>query len=514
MQEGRKSDTLNIKEIMLEWMKMVLHFWYFGVLGCVLGAIFGYLIGNMLYTPQYTSYASVVVRQGFAGESSGEDSTTEELESVNQVELTDQLDLIAQLSKVSTITDNSALATSLSYIMNSEVMQKMIAAELNLTKLSSTISVSELAGTNLLTIKVTDANAAVAQEVLDTLLASYPKIAEYIVGVTQLTMIENSGEAIEPNNDSPVIQNIIIGICYGIGIFVIVLFCIILGRKTVHSSDDMKELKEIQDLGSIPYIHHKKKSRNATSAEPEYERESFMQANSALANQLIRDSRKIRNQVYLFTSTHAGEGKSTISLHTALILMRKKYKVLLVDADLYNSSLCRAYRGEAVKRLQHVLKGECEPKDAIIPYKNTRLHYILGNQEKNSEDQYQLLSGNKMKLLVEEWRKEYDFILIDTPPVSLLAEASLLGQLADKAVLVVRQNQVYKLDALRTIERLENSGVALLGFVMNGVKYGRTSYGYGHGNYYGYRYGKKYGYYGEYYGASGTRKKSRINRRT
>lgn len=489
---GQGRDIIDVKETLTEWMKMALRFWYFCAIGCILGGVFGYFIGNLLYVPKYTSYASAVVRQGFAGEDSTEDKIVAELDAATQVELTEQLAVIAQLSKVSVTTDNSSIATSLSYIMNSTVMKTIIAEQLEVENLTSTIAVDTLDQTNLIMIEVTDSNPVVAQEVLSTLLTSYQNIAEYIVGLTQLTIIENSDIAIEPNNQSSVLQNIIIGICYGIGIYLVVLLSMILGRKTVNRGEDILEMKEIKQLGSIPHFGKKKKLQNIDE-EMNYQSRNIEEANSSLANHLIRDRKQEGNQVYLFTSTYSGEGKSTVSLHTALVLIKKKYRVLLVDGDLYNSSLCKALGKEDKKGLGDVIQGKCKTKEAISLYKNTQLHCILGNRGKRKDDPYQLLSGEHMKDLLLEWKRDYDYIIIDTPPIAALADASLLATLADKSIIVFRQNQVHKLEALRTIERLEHSGVDLLGFVMNGVRYADAKYGYG--------YNKKYGYgYQNYYG--------------
>ena len=104
--------------------------------------------------------------------------------------------------------------------------------------------------------------------------------------------------------------------------------------------------------------------------------------------------------------------------------------------------------------------------------------------------------------ILEEARREFDYVIVDTPPCSLLVDAAELSDLADCAMMVIRQDYASRSQILEGVKLLSDNGLPMLGCVINGVAGNLASNGYRYGNGYGYGYGHGYGYhYGYGYGS-------------
>ena len=118
-----------------------------------------------------------------------------------------------------------------------------------------------------------------------------------------------------------------------------------------------------------------------------------------------------------------------------------------------------------------------------------------------------LLAGDRMKELLDWARKNFDFVILDLPPMNASSDAESMTYLADACLLVVRQNSAVAPALNKAIASLDGHRAEMLGCVLNNVYATRLSSGGGYGYGYGYGYGayKKYGYYGNY-GSGGSRR--------
>ncbi len=196
-------------------------------------------------------------------------------------------------------------------------------------------------------------------------------------------------------------------------------------------------------------------------------------------------------KVVTFTSCTANEGKSTISLETVRSFAELGKKALYIDCDLRKSILNNKLdEGQFRKGLTHYLTGQSDLKNVIYTdnsLEDAKFDLIPAGPVSNSPTE--LLGSNKFKNMVEDLRKEYDIIIIDTPPLMSVIDASIVSTCADGSVLVVEAgNMNYKL-VQKTRDKLLSSGSRILGVVLNKVDKSRKGYGY-----YKYGYGKEYGY--------------------
>ncbi len=195
------------------------------------------------------------------------------------------------------------------------------------------------------------------------------------------------------------------------------------------------------------------------------------------------------NTVILFTSCSPNEGKSSISFNLARSMAEARKRVLFIDADLRKSVLLGRYRISGnIKGLTHYLSGQCGLDEIIYATQIERLYMILsGIVPPNPAE---LLDSRLFKMIVAGFKNNYDYVIIDTPPLGNVIDAAIIGQVADAAILVLGAGDISRKFAQITLEQLKKTNCKVLGAVLNKVDLRENGY-----------YGKYYGkYYGEYYG--------------
>lgn len=191
----------------------------------------------------------------------------------------------------------------------------------------------------------------------------------------------------------------------------------------------------------------------------------------------------------VLTSSTPNEGKSTVSLGLAISLAEGGRKVLLVDADLRKSVLMGRHKVmNEVKGLSHYLSGQANLNDIVCATQQEGMYMIFAGVVPPNPSE--LLGSARFQDLIEKAEKEYDYVIIDAPPLGSVIDAAVIARVCDASVLVVAANTVsYKF--IRTVKsQMEKTDCPILGVVLNKVNMKQNKY-----------YGK---YYGNYYGESGS----------
>ncbi len=179
------------------------------------------------------------------------------------------------------------------------------------------------------------------------------------------------------------------------------------------------------------------------------------------------------------TSAVAGEGKSITLLNLAISVAEDGHKVLLIDADLRRPAMARLLVEKSDPGLSNVLAGFATAEEAIRKEMYPNLDVLFsGDIPLNPSE---LLGSDKMRDLIAELSEQYDYILVDTPPVNVVSDASIVTNLLDGVLLLVRQGRSRKDHVKRAVANLELTGIRPMGFVLNGVDLSQgKSYGYGY----------------------------------
>lgn len=257
---------------------------------------------------------------------------------------------------------------------------------------------------------------------------------------------------------------------------------------TVKQPEDLERLLGIATLGVIPLIRGGGKDRDKDSAglalsTIEDPRSAFAEAYRSVRTALQFSTADGAPRVLMLTSTAAGEGKSTSALSLAIHFAQAGKRVLLVDADLRNPSLHRTLEIENTQGLTNVLAGEAQAYAVTKPTTVSNLFIMpTGPLPPNPAE---LLSGAKMLALINLAAEKFDHVIIDGPPVLGLADALVLGNLAEATILVVEAGITRRGFAQNAIKRLRSSHTRLLGGILVKVDARGNAYGY-HQNYYYY----------------------------
>ena len=214
----------------------------------------------------------------------------------------------------------------------------------------------------------------------------------------------------------------------------------------------------------------------------------FDEAFNSLAVNLKYIAKQDQCAVVAVTSHFSGEGKSTVSYNLSFTLAQQGRRVLLIDADLRRGRLHRYFDEERSNGLTDYLCGIKKSKEIVRKSNVEGFDYVSAGATTMSP--IKLLDRKEFALFIDEMRKNYDWIIIDSAPVGMVSDALMVMRIVDGAILVADQKKSRKNDVARAVESLKVSKVDILGFVLNNAENIRNAKGRGRYSRY-----ERYGYY-------------------
>lgn len=205
-------------------------------------------------------------------------------------------------------------------------------------------------------------------------------------------------------------------------------------------------------------------------------------------------------KVIVVTSSLQSEGKSISAANLAISYAMTDCRVLIIDCDLRRPKLARLLNQSSKIGLSNVLMRPELLREAILPAVVEGVDVLLaGDIPPNPSE---LLGSPRMERLIEDLRKTYDYIILDSPPVNMVTDAVVLAPKSDGVLFLVRANQSERGAVMHAVDQLGYANAKILGFVLNGVDMESGPYGYGKYRYkkykrygrYGYGYSRGYGY--------------------
>jgi exopolysaccharide transport family protein len=295
---------------------------------------------------------------------------------------------------------------------------------------------------------------------------------------------ETPRHPIKPKKKLNLLLGLIVGLTLGVGLAFFIEYL----DNTIKSPDDIKRLLSIPYLAPIPMFD----TANAEYEVPEAvamnePKSTASESYRGLRTSLLFSSAEHQPQVILVTSSGPGEGKTGTSLNLGITMAQAGSRVLLIDADLRRPRLHNALKVGREEGISNILAGADDVSKYIVKSPVEGLDVITAGPVPPNPSE--LLGSNRMVTLLQGLRGRYDRIIIDSPPVTAVTDATILAGMVDGTVLVIRAAHTTREQAKAAIEALKKVGSRLYGAVLNAVNIDKESY-----YYYQYYY---YYYYGE-----------------
>jgi capsular exopolysaccharide synthesis family protein len=213
---------------------------------------------------------------------------------------------------------------------------------------------------------------------------------------------------------------------------------------------------------------------------------AISEAYRALRTSVLLSTAEQPPRVVLVTSSQPGEGKTSTSLNLAATLAQKGSRVLLVDADMRRPGLSKALNMPTGSGLSGILTGAYEYDDTLLKRVSGLDTLYLLSAGSRAPNPAELLCSIKMEKLVQILRQKFDHVIIDSPPILPITDATIISTLVDGVIMVVESDKTSRAALNRACRVMEHSGGRIVGTVFNKVDTRRDGY-------YGYRY--YHGYY-------------------
>ena len=467
-EEGLSLDTA------LMYAKKLVDKWWVIALSAIVCALFGFAVAKASYVENYSSQIMFIASNKsqaitVAGQTSSDLSAS--------VSLAESFKYVFTTTELST-----AVANSCGYKVTPEDIKKYV-------------SVNSVEETAIIYLTVTTTDPKVSYGIANAYVQNYSSAIEAAFPNTSLTVIDPPLMPEKPNADRSSIIYTLLG--FIVGAFAACLFIVmaVIFKDTIKNSEDITNKLGIKLLGVIGRVGKKSKkddSKQGILITDKRSGFSFIESHKLIRTKIEHAASRNDYKVIIVSSAMENEGKTTSATNIALSLAQNGKSVLLIDADLRKPSVAKTLGFSATddEGVCGIVSGKKTLKESIKYSEKYQLFVLVSN--KAVENSAEILSSPKMEEIIEEARKEFDYIIIDTAPCGLLADASILAAYSDTIVLVVKQDFASARRIKRAIENFDNSGTEIIGCIFNNSENGmskpsfygrRNGYGYGYNSY-------------------------------
>ena len=359
--------------------------------------------------------------------------------------------------------------------------------KINPASIRECLTISSVTDTSAVNVVATTKNAELSAMLCNTLTQVAPKYVEEAVGVGSINTIDKAKvykTPVAPN----MTKNAAIGALAGMILAVMIIFFIDFFDNTIKNSEQISKKHQLAVLGEIQERGSKKshkKERDHYLITDKTIPFNIMESYKAMRTNLIFSLSTSDKKIVAVSSALPGEGKSTISANLAIAFSQlNENKVLLIDADMRKPVQHKLFNVKNNAGISEYL-GKMKPKDECIKKSDIPNLDIIpsGSLPPNPSE---LLGSEQMKKLLSEVSAEYDYIIIDMPPVNLVSDPLTIGNSISGMVVVTHYGKTTYDDVDELMRKVQTSDTKILGLVLNEIKSK-------HNGKYGYS--KKYNYY-------------------
>jgi capsular exopolysaccharide synthesis family protein len=342
-------------------------------------------------------------------------------------------------------------------------------------------------------------NRRIVEEMI-TLIEGQLKDAEIQAAVTDSTATVLD-EAVSPSPQGGSSTTLIyaVGMFSGLLVGVIVAFMRDWLDTTVRTEQDLASIVGVAVVGTIPNLQQQARSVGyrlptpaGTDEKPATGRE--YQTPAAEAYRTLRTNLNYLTpphppHVIVITSALPGDGKTTTAVNLAVTLAHQGQRVILIDAETRRGTVHDLFGIPPAPGFFDLMYGQASPGECIrrVEMEGGGTLDVLPLGSAPSVNPADLLVAGRLQPLFERLRPQYDYVIIDTPPLNLFTDGALIGAHADALLLVARADKTDRDELRYAVQQLRNVNVTLAGTILNDVEFRRGSrYRMGYGYYYDY----------------------------
>lgn len=461
--ESSKKTEMNLSFM----LKSLLHHWYIIVIAVLVCCIGMLGVSCFLVQPKYSSTVKMYVNNGSA--------------MINDYVSSGELLVAKEL-----------VNTYLAILETPDTLVRVIEeSKLNygLSELSGMIQAGSVNNTEVFYITVEAPDPKDAAVLADTISRVLPERISDVVDKSSVSVVQRAIIPTSPSSPNHMIFAFI-GALIGFCVSFLVIFAKEFVDNSIHEDQYPSETYNLRTLAYIPHLGEKgdKKEKKSASSEsqtgvlckdlPFGAAEAYKMLRTNL-NNLSNNAQSYK--VIGITSPKPSDGKSTLAINLAYTLAQTGKSVMLVEADMRKPVLAKRLNLNSRAGLKDML---LDPETDAIQASGYMENWKVISAGTATQNPSELLEDREMDLLMDRLRKDFDYVLVDLPPVNEVADAMTVSRCLDGILCTVKQGYTKKVDLEIAMRYMSYSNTENIGFVINnaktGGKYGRQGYKYGY----------------------------------
>tara|TARA_A100000164_G_scaffold334894_1_gene326482 strand:+ start:3691 stop:5832 length:2142 start_codon:yes stop_codon:yes gene_type:complete len=303
--------------------------------------------------------------------------------------------------------------------------------------------------------------------------------------ISKLQIIERPSLANMPFSPKPK-RNFFIAFIVSLILFYSLIFYREMNSSVIKTPEALDHLN-IPQIGVLPKVVDIKKGYHIL--------QNFLEDSESNFSEAIRSSRTIveskfkKNKSFLITSSNPSEGKTSYAFNLALSL-EKNNKVLFVEADIRRPSVLNSFYkfDQEINGLGEIISSNASLKETIFTVPGTKLEIITSGAKRF--DMSDIVTKDQINKFFDVLKQEYDYLIIDSPPVQPVSDTLILTQAVDHNFFIIRSDASKTLAFMSSIKKVQNVGAKIDGIIINDLDTSKDSY---------YNYNYNYNYSSKYY---------------
>ena len=289
--------------------------------------------------------------------------------------------------------------------------------------------------------------------------------------VSKMKIIETPSLSEKPYSPKPN-RNFILTFILSFITFYMLAFYRELNSSLIKNPETIESLGILQ-VGLLPRVTDLKRGYHILQLFLEDSASNF--AESVRSSRAVLESKFKKNSSYVVTSSNPSEGKTTFAFNLALSL-EKSYKVLFIEADIRRPSVLNGFYqfDKEILGLGEIISGESQLKKVIFKVPGTSLDIITSGERRF--DMSDIVSKEQIKKFFDILKLEYDYLIVDSPPVQPVSDTLILTQASDYNLFVVRSDETKTSTFFSSIKKIQNVGAKVDGIVINDLDTSKDSY--------------------------------------